>query len=668
IQPTARQSLTRRELETAPQVGEDIYRAVSRLPGVAAEDFSSRFYVRGGEYEEVLATLDGLHLYEPFHLRDFKGGLFSAIDGSAIESIELITGGFTAEYGDRASGVFNITSHRPPTDRRKVSAAVSFMNARLMTEGTFANNRGSWLLSARRGYLDVLLKIAGEGENFRPTYYDVMGKMQYQLSDRHILSTHVFHAGDRFKVVEDAGNDADTLVTSYDNSYAWFNLKSQLHDRLLGQTVLSVGHVKHDRYGFSYWASQQLEDRWASDKENFTVLGAKSDWEYELSDKYMLKTGFDVRALRADYDYIYTDHVWVYSVDGLIELERIDSVQAALEPKGNQIGAYLSHRMQVAPALTLEVGGRYDRHSYTDDEHFSPRLNMALQLDENTTLRGGWGYYYQAQRIDELSPGDKLTEFWPAERAEHKTIGLERLYESGIRMRIEAYHKKYTDLRPETRNTFDELQEFPETDSDRQIVYRDGSTAQGLEVYFKREKGSKFTWCLTYAIAKIEDQIDRIHYTNILYADGLEYTYNDTYPNPRDQRHTLYIDASYRPHLNWQFNLAWNYHSGWPYTGVYLASGTNEAGDDIVWINQDELLARNYPPYSRLDLRVNRYFDIWGGRLTAFLEVINVLGKRNVRGYEYDIQSSGDRLYISEDAQTAFGTLPVLGVTYSLNM
>jgi hypothetical protein len=261
-----------------------------------------------------------------------------------------------------------------------------------------------------------------------------------------------------------------------------------------------------------------------------------------------------------------------------------------------------------------------------------------------------------------------MTEFMPAERAEHKTVGLEHDFGTGVRMRIEAYHKKYTDLRPEARNTFDALNVFPEFEDDRIIVNRASSTAKGLEIFLKREKGSKFTWVASYAYAKVEDSIGSILYRKVSGPEGLEVTYNGTYPNPRDQRHTVYLDMSYRPTLKWQFNLAWSYHSGWPYTGVYLASGTNEDGDLVVWLNQDDLLAENYPDYNRVDLRVNRYFDIWGGRLTAFLELINVLGNDNVRGYEYDILFGSNGPYVEQDAENAFGTLPVLGVSFSLNM
>ena len=441
-----------------------------------------------------------------------------------------------------------------------------------------------------------------------------------------------------------------------------------MHERLLGQTVLSVGLVKHDRHGFSFWQSQQLEEAMVNDGEEFTVLGGKSDWEFEVTNRQLVRIGFDARALSAKYDYFSTDQFYYFSDDGMVELDRTDTVSNSLEPSGNQIGAYLSYRTQIAPQLTAEFGGRFDRHSYTGDEHFSPRLNFAYQINEFTTLRAGWGYYYQAQRIDELLAADNMTEFMPAERAEQKTIGFEHDFGTGVRMRIEAYHKKYADLRPEARYTFDDLKIFPEFENDRIIVYRDGSTAQGLEIYLKREKGSKFTWWVSYAYAKVEDQIDRIFYRKVGGPDGLEVTYNNVYSNPYDQRHTLYLDMSYRPTLKWQFNVAWNYHTGWPYTGAYLASGINEAGDPVVWINQGELLAENYPDYSRIDFRVNRYFDFWGGRLTAFCEIINVLGNDNVRGYEYDILYGPSGLYMEQDAQNAFGRLPVLGVIYSLNM
>lgn len=97
-QPLSRQTLKSEDIKNM-SFAEDITRAVVRLPGVASNDFSSKFTIRGGEDDEVLITLDGMEFYEPFHQRDFAGGLFSIIDIETIQGVDLMTGGFSAEFG-----------------------------------------------------------------------------------------------------------------------------------------------------------------------------------------------------------------------------------------------------------------------------------------------------------------------------------------------------------------------------------------------------------------------------------------------------------------------------------------------------------------------------------------------------------------------------------------
>ena len=104
---TTNATLTNSELEALPQLGEDLYHTITRLPGLTADDFSAKFWVRGAPNSQMLARVDGVDLIEPFHLKDFEGAL-SIVDLRTIGSIDMVTGGFTTDFGDRLAGVLTM--------------------------------------------------------------------------------------------------------------------------------------------------------------------------------------------------------------------------------------------------------------------------------------------------------------------------------------------------------------------------------------------------------------------------------------------------------------------------------------------------------------------------------------------------------------------------------
>ncbi len=117
------QTLDRVEIMALPHFGDDLYRAVMVLPATSGGDISGRFNVRGGLYGEVLVRLDGLEIFEPFHLKDYQG-VFSILDPEVIGGVELLPGSYPAQYGDRMSGVLEMTTLRaaPPRQKRLISS------------------------------------------------------------------------------------------------------------------------------------------------------------------------------------------------------------------------------------------------------------------------------------------------------------------------------------------------------------------------------------------------------------------------------------------------------------------------------------------------------------------------------------------------------------------
>jgi outer membrane receptor protein involved in Fe transport len=648
----ASQALTREELQSIPQFGEDIYRSVVRLPGVAGDDYSAKFTVRGGEHDQVLVLLDGLELSDPFHLKDINGGALSIVDVSLIEGVELLTGGFPAEYGDRRSGVFNIRSIRPPVGQRQVGAGAGLMNTRAFARGDFA--RGNWMASVRRGYLDLVLKLMGEKDAPRPTYYDALAKVEYRLSGRHTLFAHFLGARDRMDFVED---DRDISNTKYQNTYAWLTLNSTFGPHLLAQTLLAHGQGDHQREGLAFEGGNDQVDFRVSDQRDSGWWGFKQDWSWEAADRLFLKWGADLRRLSADYNYLSQKERDQVVADSIRHWT--DTTQVLLSPSGNRTAGYLAVRVSLAAPLKAEAGLRDDRASQAGEGQFSPRLNLVWTLGKETALRLGWGRFGQSQGIGEVRVEEGERDFLPAERSAHWVAGLERRFAGGPHLRVEGYYKKAAYLRPVYRNCHDAIEIFPELQDDRVALDLSGASAKGVEVYLKQEVGRRFTWWASYGLAWSREEVERVRW-----AEG-QLPLDQELPGRYDQRHTLYLDANFRPTPQWHLNLAWQYRSGWPYTERALRAGTLPDGRNYVYEEAGVPYGRNYPAFHRLDLRLSRHFALSRGQVSAFVEVINLYDHGNVRAYIYELRRLPDGGFRSYSVpEYWFRLLPSVGLSW----
>jgi outer membrane receptor protein involved in Fe transport len=644
-QPEMRQFLSRQEVSQMPHAADDLYRAVKRLPGTAGGDYSASFNVRGGEQEEVLVILDGVKLYEPYHLKDFQN-VFSIIDSEATGGVDFLTGGFPVEYGDRMSGVIDIST-ATPAGPPSATVAVSTMNARVMSEGAFNEGRGGWLVSGRAWYPDEARKlVTGSADELFSDYYDLLGKVEHRMGSRSVLSANLMWAYDDVAFLTVDGPDREQVGARYRSYQLWFNLRTDWSEDLFSRTVLSGGRIRRARDG----GVEDVDDGilTVTDSRDFDFYGLRQDWTHEFSDRHLLKAGFEFERQWADYDYF--NQRLVPDPDapdgGLVPHPPTDVV---LRQDGSIFGLYAADRFRPAEPLVVEIGLRWDKQSWLDEEQLSPRLNLMYTAGPGTTLRAAWGRFHQSERLNELQVQDGVTEFYPAQLAEHWLASVEHLFGSGSALRIEAYYKDLSELRPRYENLFNPLELFPEAQVDRVLVDPDRGRAWGAEILVKGAAGRRVSWWASYALSKAEDSID-----------------GEWQPRSWDQRHAATVGVNLELPRRWNLNLAGTYHTGFPTTSLEGELVEDEDGElDVVPVFGPRNGAR-YPAYARIDLRATRFFPTRTGDFTLVLELLNVFDRKNIcctDDFEFVLEEDGTVTVIRDFRHWA-PLIPTIGLRW----
>lgn len=664
VHPGTVRTLTREEMETLPQFAEDVFRGLKRLPGVASHDISTKLSVRGGLDREVAVRLDGMELYEPYHMKDWDGAL-GIVDLNALGGIELTAGGFGAEYGDKLTGVLDMVT-RTSVDSARMAAGLGISSVSVSGDGGFADQNGAWLVSARRGFMDLVLKLIGEDQRLSPSYYDVFGKVRYQVSPRHLLSAHVLQAGDEFKLADrpTEGIDEVDLRTGWDSSYAWLTWDAFPGAELSGRTMAWTGRVTRRRRGFVVDGGRvgMPERMIVNDDRVFTFAGLRHDLSYELSPDVLLKVGAEARFGRADYDYASHSYSAILTPEGERGL-RLDTVGVALEPSGHSIGLYASSRFRPVDRFTAEVGLRYDRVSHTDDRDLSPRVLAAFDLAPHTKLRASWGRYYQSHGLQELQVGDGETTYHPSERADQVAVGLEHLLRNGVDLRVELYRRQMADPSPRFINLEQELNIFPELEGDRLRLDPIRGRAAGLELSAERRTGRNWAWSVSYALAIAEDELPE---DSPLPCAGEPPCEGGSWiPRQYDQRHTFRAQLAYRPNPRLNLSWSWTYHSGWPATAWTFQAVRLDDGS-VFWSRTfGPLRGVRLPSYQRLDFRVTRDFQVRGRPLHVYLDLFNVLDRTNLAAFAYEGTFENGRVYTErQNGQELLPRLPTIGFRY----
>ena len=628
-------SLTSTELDTLPQMGDDLFRSIARLPGLATNDFTASFWVRGAPNAQVLARLDGVQLIEPFHLKDIDGAL-SIIDARSISRLDLVTGGFAADFGDRQAGVLTMDTREPASLRTGLELSLTGVGAH--TEGLFDGNRARFLVSARRGYPDVALRAIGKEDEINPRYYDATAKVEYDLAPGHVLSFHVLHAGDTLGYHRKNNPD---LTSDYASDYAWGRWQGAVNPQLSGEAVLALTRLTWSRDGAGTMDGFPFLLR---DHRSLDLVSVRNDWSLVLGDRALVRSGLEATSGKAGYDYAFSHQFNTVSAGRQIVVT--DTRSAAPHPDGDSLGAFVAARVQPLAALVIEPSVRFDRHTATRDADLSPRFNAALTLGP-TTVRAAWGLYFQSEGLQELATNAGDTHFYRSEQAEHRVLSVEAPVGHGVGLRVEAYERLMTHVRPRWENLDNAYDLFPEAQDDRVRLAPSRGRARGVELLLSGRANPRLTWNASYALSRAEE----------LLAGAWT-------PRARDQRHAFYADATYVPNPRWQFSAAWQWHSGWPTTDVLYSLAPLTNGRRVLVSTNGPIYGLRLPDYHRLDLRVTRHIALRRGELRLFLDVFNAYDRKNLVGFDHNVTIAGTVVTDTKTAREQLPLLPSAGVSW----
>ena len=237
------------------------------MPGViSAGEGTSSFFVRGGSADQNLILIDEAPVYDPSHLF----GLFSVFNADIIKDAELYKGGIPARYGGRLSSILDVRTRDGNNKKFQGDASIGLLATGIALEGPIKKDESSFLFSARRSYVDLFARAAGEDNLVY--FYDVNAKLNWRANNKNRFFLSLYTGRDSFAFGDDFSFD-------WGNSTATFRWNHLFNDKLFSNTSLIASNFN---YGLELTDPAQ-GFVWDSSIEEYTF---KQDLNYFLISFY----------------------------------------------------------------------------------------------------------------------------------------------------------------------------------------------------------------------------------------------------------------------------------------------------------------------------------------------------------------------------------------------
>jgi hypothetical protein len=710
LSPLSVSVLDRSEIRRSPGSVQDVQRVVQSLPGVASStDNINELIVRGGAPYENLIVLDNMEIPSINHYSNQfnSAGPINMVNADMIRDVQFSSGGYTARFGDKSSSVMNIAVREG--NRNTAFSSLTYLNMAgigTLAEGGFAGGRGSYIVSARKSFLEILDNMIGLSAislTAVPRYWDVQAKTTFDLTPGEKLSLNFLYGESRITVegdpleanAEKAGRtDSSAVERVYPFNkqlVAGLTWQSLWSNKGFSTLTLYTANSEYDADVYEDFTARTfgtsgevLEYRVLNTSKVFfnrsqeAYVAAKWEVYLQMLERHELWAGVQVQTAASwknEYGLAADTARYDLNGDGFFETGPVVTPAGSFQQsqdfgRSSKYFLYVSDKIRLSPRLSLTAGVRYDHFTYPGQGALSPRLSLSVQLiPHTTTVTLATGRYPQSQPFPYYSDRRQLGYNRHLEHmiADHAVVGFEHILDQGLRFTLEAYYKKYSKVVVSEGFVYSAVDTFW---SDRALPIGE-RRSYGLELFLEKKQIRDLFGTLSISLSKTRDKDVRRPPLVDDYPSDYDYTLITTLVaghvvrGVRDWLDETPFFIKYPSYLllfsnEIEVSVKYRYQTGRVYTPQEFVrwKQVREGGlrwSEGAWVATDRINAERYPDYSRLDLQwLSRfYFQNWN--INVYIALQNVLNRKNVFYQNYRSDGTIETVY-------QFAFFPVFGI------
>ena len=640
----------------------DVLKVIQLLPGVqSGTEGTSGIYVRGGGPDQNLFLLDGVPVYNASHLL----GFFSVFNPDAVKTVQLYKGGFPARFAGRLSSVVDISMKDGNMKKFKGDFSIGAISSKLSLEGPIIKDKTSFMISARRTYLDIMAKPLIMYAN---TMNDSHAHGGAFFHDYNLKLNHIFNDRSRLYLSGYLGKDKGYGGSSNDYSYlddenrviniensdefslSWGNKIASLRwNYLLTPKLFSNTTITYSKYNFEIgteFIKKNLTDK-TKTKDFFKYISGIEDWTAKIDFDYFPSPRHDIMFGSSFIYHHFTPGVTRLQVESFnLEEEGINLEFGNRNIEANEISNYIEDDITISDKLKMNAGLNLSIFMVDDVNYFrlQPRLALRYKANDNWSLKGS--YSRMAQHIHLLTTAgiSMPTDLWlPVTKqfappiSDQVALGTAINFNKGISLTVEGFYKTMTNL-----IEYKEGASFMgnATNWESKVEKGDG-WSYGAEVMLEKTIGKTTGW-IGYTWSKTMRQFDNLNF-------------GEPFPAKYDRRHDISIVFTHEFSERFDIGGTWVYGTGNAVTlAVMEYPQANVPGTGVKNYSSslEEYGGRNdyrMPAYHRMDLGMNFHKKKKFGIRTWSLSVYNVYNHLNpfvllwdTKGGEYIRNMNGE--------------------------